>query len=710
MKFLFLLLIILFITTPAIGEKSKGLFSGEILQADLDSFTSNVSDTPGYLSDNQSGVQVNPQDSAAWMDIGKTQLKSGNWKPAEETFSKVIELNPLNTDGWEGYLLAIRGGGNFVSLLEASERATKQNPGYASAWKYYGIALSSLDRSEEAITAFDKALESDPKYYDALYYKGIALDGLKRYNESVKAYEDVLSLNQKYTKAWNNKGVALMYTGRYDEAIIAFDKALSIDPGYKKASDNKGLAVSEKGKSSLGSVVTIDDGSVFIPSSSESESEEYTPIITVSPTNIPEVSSVTTEIQIPELISEPNIIPTLTSEIIDESSVKPTSIPIIEESSVKETISTGTKSGANMFRGNSAHTGEYPGPAATIGELKWKYKVGKYISSTPAITDGFVYVVSGDNNIYALNEDTGNLKWLYETKENNNSFFYSPTVIDGILFISSSEYLYALDAGTGSLKWKIHDSYSSSPVVVDDVVYIGASEYLYALDANTGDVKNKFEIQNAYDIVVDDGSIFVSTSVFQIENSILTYYKCSLNVETGSIIWKFKTNSAANGHGVSDGIIYFACDDGAIYALNAANGVLLWKFNTNLGGQSFSAPAVADGIVYVGKVDPYVIKRTNEYLFALDAKTGTLLWKYETKGSPSSPSIAENIVYVGTEQIGNGKDLPSFNEITDGSIYALDAKTGNLKWKYDTPIRASPAVNNGVVYFGGVDGYVYAFT
>jgi hypothetical protein len=142
MKPLFVLpLILLLLITPVIGDKSKGLFSGEILQADLDSFTANVSNTPGYLSGNQSEVQSSTQNLQDWMDIGKTQLKSGSWKPAEDAFSKVIDQEPKNTEGWEGYLLAIRGGGNFDALLEASERATKEIPDFASAWKYDGIPL-----------------------------------------------------------------------------------------------------------------------------------------------------------------------------------------------------------------------------------------------------------------------------------------------------------------------------------------------------------------------------------------------------------------------------------------------------------------------------------------------------------------------------------------------------------------------------------------
>ncbi len=305
MKPLLILIFILFlIIVPVFGDKSKGLFSGDYLKADLDLFTSDVSDIPEYLSDNQSAVQSNPQDIGSWMDIGKTQLKSGNWKAAADTFSKVIDKDPTNTDGWEGYLLAIRGDGNFEELLDASERATQENPNFASAWKYNGIALSSLDRSDEALTSFEKALKVDPKFYDSWYYKGIALDSLKRYSDSVKAYEQVVALNENFTKAWNNKGVALLYIGNYDQAISAFDKALLIDPNFQKASENKGLAIQEKSKSSPISVVTIDDAAIFIPSSG-SQSGGGSAVITVSPTKTPVPISDIQEVQTQEQTSVP---------------------------------------------------------------------------------------------------------------------------------------------------------------------------------------------------------------------------------------------------------------------------------------------------------------------------------------------------------------------------------------------------------------------
>src|SRR5271163_571689 len=47
-----------------------------------------------------------------------------------------------------------------------------------------------------------------------------------------------------------------------------------------------------------------------------------------------------------------------------------------------------------------------------------------------------------------------------------------------------------------------------------------------------------------------------------------------------------------------------------------------WQFHTN--GQVFSSPAIADGMLYIGSSD--------HFLYALDAATGNLKWKFKTAG------------------------------------------------------------------------------
>ena len=72
------------------------------------------------------------------------------------------------------------------------------------------------------------------------------------------------------------------------------------------------------------------------------------------------------------------------------------------------------------------------------------------------------------------------------------------------------------------------------------------------------------------------------------------------------------------------------------------------------------------------------------------------LWRYETGGPVgSSPAVVDGVVYFGS---------------VDNYLYAVDAATGTLRWQYETGdhVTSSPAVIDGVVYVGSWDGYVYA--
>ena len=75
---------------------------------------------------------------------------------------------------------------------------------------------------------------------------------------------------------------------------------------------------------------------------------------------------------------------------------------------------------------------------------------------------------------------------------------------------------------------------------------------------------------------------------------------------------------------------------------------------------------------------------------------GEPAWSFQTGGEiHSSPAVVDGVVYFGSE---------------DYNFYAVDAVMGHLLWKFQTGsyVDSSPAVVNGIVYFGSNDGYLYA--
>jgi outer membrane protein assembly factor BamB len=175
--------------------------------------------------------------------------------------------------------------------------------------------------------------------------------------------------------------------------------------------------------------------------------------------------------------------------------------------------------------------------------------------------------------------------------------------------------------------------------------------------------------------------------------------------------WKFPTGDRIVSSAVySNGAIYFGGDDGNVYAVDAAEGRQLWKRRT--GGPVAATPAIAGGVLYVGSYDGK--------FYALDVRTGVPRWKFATGGErrfeakglhgmqPKTQTIADPFdVYLSSPVLGGG--LVYFGS-GDGSVYALDAVSGDLKWKFSTGdvVHASPAYADGVVFFGSWDSYFYA--
>ena len=111
-------------------------------------------------------------------------------------------------------------------------------------------------------------------------------------------------------------------------------------------------------------------------------------------------------------------------------------------------------------------------------------------------------------------------------------------------------------------------------------------------------------------------------------------------------------------------------------------------FDIGEGGSFSQKPLIHEGVVYVGCMDHNV--------YALDAKSGELIWKFKARDGivSSSPVISEGTLYIGSY---------------DRNLYALDAGTGRLVWKFPTfgKILASVCVWEGKAYFGSNDHNVY---
>jgi outer membrane protein assembly factor BamB len=414
--------------------------------------------------------------------------------------------------------------------------------------------------------------------------------------------------------------------------------------------------------------------------------------------------------------------------------------------------------GQTTFHGNVARTGVYDSAGPTqFGGVKWMFKTGGPIVASPAIADGVVYIPSMDTYLYAIDQDTGKERWKYKSRMPIAS---SPAVAGGLLyFVSSTGALGAIDIKTGQIKWvlpteyerkfeakNLHgypsaaqtipdawDIYTSSPAVANGKVFFGSGDgNIYAAEAQTGVLQWKFATKD----VVHSSPAIVGNTVFV---GSWDSYLYALDTETGREKWSFKTGEDPTIHNqvgfqsspaVVDGTVYIGCRDAHVYAVDAATGHKKWDYPTSK-SWVIGTPAVDDGVVYVGTSD-------SARFMALDAKNGRLRFNFDAKAYMfSSAALAGDLAYVGDH---------------NGKLYAIDTKSGKLAWEFQTDaskadplkilrpdgslnqetlyapvfgdfedmyvdvhkfttigaIMSSPVVDKGVVYFGSMDGNLYA--
>ena len=347
---------------------------------------------------------------------------------------------------------------------------------------------------------------------------------------------------------------------------------------------------------------------------------------------------------------------------------------------------------------------------ARDGSMLWTYRTGGPVSSSPAVWNRAVFAASLDGYVYALDARSGALKWRFKTEGERrftapgihgiipahemmpdpfDMFISSPAIDRDTLYIGSGDHnVYAIDAQSGTLRWKFTtgDVVHASPAVSHGVVYIGSwDRYFYALDATTGAVKWKFLTG---DDEVIHNQIGISSSAAVANGTV--YFGCrdshlyALNALDGTLRWKHDDHGSwvVASPAIYDGSVYFTTsDERKFFALDAQTGGE--RFSTSYGAFAYSSPSIAGGIAYFGSFDGE--------LYGVDTRTGRVVATFETDGARKYraahldvhgnldleslyPDLTLNGVIVGLDRIYHLGSIVGAPAIADGSLYVSSAE------------------------------------
>lgn len=112
----------------------------------------------------------------------------------------------------------------------------------------------------------------------------------------------------------------------------------------------------------------------------------------------------------------------------------------------------------------------------------------------------------------------------------------------------------------------------------------------------------------------------------------------------------------------------------------------------NIGANIYmTSPLIHNGDIYTASVDEDLKGRA--HIYALDGKSGEIKWKYPVKSSVKNTIAIDNGLVFAQDVLGN--------------LYAVDCESGKLCWESKLPVNGLPALIDGLVV---CDGVVYAGT
>jgi outer membrane protein assembly factor BamB len=287
------------------------------------------------------------------------------------------------------------------------------------------------------------------------------------------------------------------------------------------------------------------------------------------------------------------------------------------------------------------------------GKVDWTYKSIENVKpntfapgfkASPTVTEDTVYLGDEDGIFHAVDRETGNRRWAFESQGE----IISSATIDGnrVLFGSYDNTLYCLDRVSGDKKWEVvTEGYvHCTPAVSGGKTFIaGCDEHLRAIDVATGEVAVDMPI-GTYLIAspaTRDGLLYFGTYLATV---------IAVDWQKQEIVWTYVAgrdfpfqSSAA----VTNDLVVAGARDKNVHAIDRKTGKGVWKFPTR--SRVDSSPAIAGDRVYVGSSD--------RNLYCLDVKTGKEIWSENIgQAVTASPAIGEGVLVIG----GDGNDAKVF--------------------------------------------------
>jgi eukaryotic-like serine/threonine-protein kinase len=251
------------------------------------------------------------------------------------------------------------------------------------------------------------------------------------------------------------------------------------------------------------------------------------------------------------------------------------------------------------------------------GLENWPYDRSQdHLIASPLVHNNIIYAPSSDQHLYALDENRATL-WTFRT---GAALWAQPaySAVCGCILLTSMDHnIYALNPETGDLRWQqdLGGSVVGTPTISDDgaSIYIGSfGGGMFSLNARTGAVDWNTQTEGWIwaGPALYDGRLFFG----DLDGNLY-----SLNASRGNILWQVTPDGPIAGTPlVTEDGLFIGTENGTVVGF-AHNGSSLWT--QNIGGKIYTSPAIAGDVILVAPIE------TDFRLVALNLN-GTERWRY----------------------------------------------------------------------------------
>ena len=394
-------------------------------------------------------------------------------------------------------------------------------------------------------------------------------------------------------------------------------------------------------------------------------------------------------------------------------------------------------------------------------QVKWILNTGSVIENSPLIIGKTGYVQNNKYQVIAFDMDTGLNKWKYDPKVKSPSPSHGIAYDNGVIYAPTGPNgtVVALNAENGKQIWEspalqpLGGSFvlTSPPLVWENYLILGASfgdvvlegapatkgtvtaldkkngKIMWQINTTVGDwVKGKNASTNGGATVWSGGAIDADKGIVYLPcgnpapdfdastrpgKNMYANHVIAVNISSGKILWStpfIETGTVLNVT-IPDTHDWDTCWGTNLVTFNTSKGSEKIVIGHNKRGDIMAMNSTIGKPIWWKNVA--LLYRTN--VPAMPNGSGPV-WPSPSGGVMAYSAFDENNVYVAVTNQGTnffsrpgvGHVEPAFesmpNGIGNGSITALDLKTGKVKWEHKTdfPTWVAPLVTNKVVFSG----------